>query len=88
METETMIHIIHRVPDGSGTLTANCGAELGVPGHAGHYGPNPRPSTGEALCTAGCYPKHRAELTAEQIKLRDVSVPIVPARHRAEGVAA
>ncbi|WP_408895901.1 hypothetical protein ACJ5H2_13370 [Nocardioides sp. R1-1] len=77
--------VIHRVPFGSTTLTAICGTDLGRPGVIGVWGSNPTPSTGESWCRdCYCYPRHRATISRVDQRLRDMSAPLLPARHRAE----
>lgn len=57
-----MTTIVHRVPLGSGTLTANCGAALGR-NATGQYGPAyGHLPEGWTHCTAGCWAKHRRDL--------------------------
>lgn len=63
-----MIEVIHRVPDGSVTLTANCGQALGLgDGNTGWYGADPLVVSSQRKCTRGCYPtepgRHRRDLS-------------------------
>lgn len=60
-----MTTIVHRVPQGSGTLTANCGASLGRDG-TGQYGPIGHLPAGWSNCEAGCWPSHRRNIDPGQ----------------------
>lgn len=88
-----MKQIIHRVPDGSSTVTANCGQALGEgDGHTGWYGADPLLASFQQKCARGCYPKHARDLglgaNGDAIAdLRAKLTGIPGGKHRAEVAA-
>lgn len=79
-----MSYIVHRVHFGPAPLTATCGANLATPGHLGRRGPRPLVLPDETQCARGCYAKHRADVSADQIRLHEVTRPLSYPRHRSD----